>query len=190
MSENIALKHILEGLIHNLNNPLNLVLGYAQRIKQEQPENQDAEKIYQAGIRMDDILRDISAKLWDNSYNIKQTLCLNEWLDTELRYLQNHLQIKHHVLFERDDTCEDARLTAAPLMLSQWYETVLGALLCGDGVLRLGTGVCQYQQKAALYIRLDAEPTESEVESLLMPSGSPLTTIWDAESRSIYGVCG
>jgi len=189
MNEPIALKHILEGLIHNLNNPLNLILGYAQRVKQAQPENPDAEKIYQAGIKMDDILKDIAKKLWDNSYNIKESLCLNEWLDGELKYLQHHLRVKHQVLFDRSDSCQSAEIKAAPLMLSQWYETVLAALLKEDGVLRLTTGVSAHEAKPALYISLNEEPCEGLVDSVLRESGGSLTTIWDADSRSFIGVC-
>jgi signal transduction histidine kinase len=47
---------VLEGLIHNIRTPLNLILGYAQQM-QKQTDNPYLERIYQAGIKIDDLMQ-------------------------------------------------------------------------------------------------------------------------------------
>lgn len=195
MNDSIVLRHILEGVIHNLNNPLNLVLGYAQILKKAHPDSPEVAKIYQAGIQMDDLLKDVVQKLWNNSFAAQQDLCLKSWLDGELEYLQNYLPIKHHVIFERGDTIDDAQLQASPLQLSAWYESGLTALLSAASDLKLLTGVCRYEGALALYIKVrapEAFSKELKLESLADSEWlklNKLRTHWDDSQRCLYGIC-
>ncbi|MDY0319617.1 MAG: histidine kinase dimerization/phospho-acceptor domain-containing protein, partial [Candidatus Cloacimonadaceae bacterium] len=74
MKEKILTRHILEGLIHNLNNPLNLILGYSQILRKAQPDNAEIAKIYQAGIRMDEVLKELYNRISERSFELIQEI--------------------------------------------------------------------------------------------------------------------
>ncbi len=194
MKETITARRILEGVLHNLNNPLNLVLGYAQRIKQMYPDSTEADKIYRAGIQMDDLLKDLTQKLWDNSFEIKQIIDLNHWLKGELKYLQNYLPVKHHVVFRLVDKAENVEIPAIPIQLSKWFETALGGFLKERNSLRLQTGVCYYESNPALYMQvLDDtqvryQPLETNGDEPDLFPGKACESVWDAKSHCLYGV--
>ncbi|HRX75812.1 MAG TPA: hypothetical protein P5342_00020 [Candidatus Cloacimonadota bacterium] len=189
MKDTIALRLILEGLIHNLNNPLNLVLGYAQRMQQQYPDCADAQRIYKAGIQIDDMLKDITQKLWDNSFDTIQELCLRKWLDAELLYLNNYLPIKHHVRINRQDKVEDAEIAGSKLQLSLWYEQIVLDLLKHKEALTLETGICSYDGKLAIYLRPcgegDCFPDDECSGDFIQPTIPQ--SVWDA--NTLYGVC-
>ena len=197
MNDSIILRHILEGLIHNLNNPLNLILGYSQRLKQVRKDCSEAEKIYRAGIEIDDMIKEVVQKLWDNSFDIKQKLNLIEWLEGELKYLRHHLPIKHQIVFQRVDTVDDARVMASPLQLAAWYESSLFVFLKAAPELKIITGVCRHADALALYI-MPREPENisaealfsgfSEGESSILEEKS-IETAWDYDSKCLYGIC-
>lgn len=194
--DRIALKHILEGLVHNLNNPLNLILGYAQRLRQIYPESTEVERIYKAGLSIDDALKELNLKLWSNSFDLLEELDLAAWLSGELKYLQHYLPIKHHLLFVREDEADLPVVLASPLSLSIWYESVLGAILQAFESLQIKTGICKYQEKAALYIELPPA-LETVPDFTLLSEGcaeahfaqnTKLQSKWEGDSRRIYGV--
>ena len=197
MNDSIILRHILEGLIHNLNNPLNLILGYSQRLKQGPKDCPEAEKIYRAGIEIDDMIKEVVQKLWDNSFDIKQKLNLIEWLEGELKYLWHHLPFKHQIVFQRVDTVDDARVMASPLQLAGWYESSLFEYLKAAPELKIITGVCRHADALALYI-MPREPENisaealfsgfSEGESSILEEKS-IETAWDYDSKCLYGIC-
>lgn len=194
--DRIALKHILEGLVHNLNNPLNLILGYAQRLRQIDPECSEAERIYKAGIAIDDTLKELTMKLWSNSFDLSIELDLALWLSGELKYLKHYLPVKHHILFVREDEADMPAVLASPLSLSIWYESVLGALMAIKQTLQLKTGICYYQEHAAIYLELPDDIAElPELMQIAHLSYSPqlsqsakVKTEWEPASRRIYGV--
>lgn len=114
---------ILEGMIHNARTPLNLILGYAQQL-QKQGENVYLERIYKAGIAIDDIFSSTWEALQMRSAE-PVSLNLNEWLNAELSLLYNHLMIKHKLIMKSEIPQEDVCCTVSPLQLSQWLEATL-----------------------------------------------------------------
>ncbi len=129
---------ILEGLIHNIRTPLNLILGYAQQL-QKQGDNAYLERILQAGVTIDDLLQ----STWEAFDMRKAEVCqlnLNEWLGAEMALLHNHLMIKHKLLMVADIPKEEVYCLVSPLMLSQWLESTL---LCIVG----GISNCHLQAK-------------------------------------------
>jgi signal transduction histidine kinase len=114
---------VLEGLIHNIRTPLNLILGYAQQLQKEE-DNPFLERIYQAGIKIDDMLQ-ATWEAFEQRRPEVAKICLNEWLNSELKLLNNHLQIKHRLIFETSVTEVDVWCEVSSLMLSQWFEALL-----------------------------------------------------------------
>lgn len=141
----------LEGLIHNIRTPLNLILGYSQQMQRidSSPKVEEYNKrIYKAGIQIENLLQGIWDALELRESTQKETN-LNKWLLGELALLQCDLKIKHRILFttiltEQEDT--NAKIT--PKTISLWFEAVV------MGLLRL------YPDKSLnLRIVVTAEPT-------------------------------
>ncbi len=196
MKDIIAAKHIIEGLIHNLNNPLNLILGFAQKLKKSHPDEKDINIIYDAGIKMNSQLKELSSNLYARSFAISKELDLSDWLSHEIVFLENHLELKNSIRFERKDLVEDSPVESSELALALWFEEKLQKLLRSGirGWIRVGT--CIYEDKPALYIKPESIITE-ELKDLLqedndsrlyLPSEQTLKSKWNAEIKAICGV--
>jgi len=114
---------ILEGLIHNVRTPLNLILGYAQHCR-TRDRNEFADKIRNAGIRVDDLLQE----LWDSLNAIteaKTHQSLLSWLKAEEVIIHNCLQLKHKYLIEMPVECPDVECTFCGKDLSTFIDALL-----------------------------------------------------------------
>lgn len=196
MEDNILARLILEGLVHNLNNHLNLILGYAQRLNKSHPELNETSKIYNAGIEIDNTLKDLARHLEDKSLAFKQDICLNDWLDQELSYLQHNLLIKHKIVFNRQDQVMGQKLSFQPLYLALWYESKLLRLSSYAESLQIQTGITENNGDPCLYLQLDSELTPQHIEDLcqdphceLLPREAfPIKSVWDNENNTIRGL--
>ncbi|MCB5271637.1 MAG: hypothetical protein LHW56_07310 [Candidatus Cloacimonetes bacterium] len=196
MNDSILARIILEGLVHNLNNDLNLILGYAQRLNKSHPEFKETNIIYDAGIKVDDTLKGLVRHLESKSFAFEQDVCLDDWLDQELEYLQNNLLIKHKIVFTRQDQVKGQILRISPLYLALWLESKLLRLSSYDDSLRIQTGVSEHDKQPCLYLKMDLELEPKQIESLcqsprceLLPEGAfPFKSIWESESKAIIGI--
>jgi len=196
MSDNILARYILEGLIHNVNNHMNLILGYSQKMGKNHPDLLEAQKIYNAGIMIDDALKDLSRQLWDRSFFFYEDFDLGSWLGSELDYLQNYLPIKHHMVFDLTHHSENQRVFISKLDLAMWYESRLLILSSMAETMRIKTGVIVYETNPALYIEPSIQLSVSQIEALLADAVSELTGdrqfpilgIWDSEKSMLFGV--
>jgi len=114
---------ILEGLIHNVRTPLNLILGYAQHCRTKD-RNEFADKIRNAGIRVDDLLQE----LWDSLNvitEVKTHQSLLTWLKAEQVIIHNCLQLKHRYMLEMPPASCDVECTFCGQDLSTFIDTLL-----------------------------------------------------------------
>ncbi len=112
--------HLLEGLIHNLRTPLNVVIGYAQ-----QPVTDSARKqIYNAGINLDDQLQQLLDSL---SAITEETIIqpVYPWLEAELCLLKNILTIKRRFKISIPDIDPELYCTFSGQELSIFTEELL-----------------------------------------------------------------
>jgi len=196
MNDKILARNILEGLIHNLNNHLNLILGYAQRLSSSHPELKETGIIYTAGIEIDKTLKDLAYHLEGISFAFEQDICLNDWLDQELEYLQHSLFIKHKIVFTRQDQVKGQNLRIPPLYLALWYESKLLRLSSYAESLQVQTGVCEHEKRLCLYLQteLDLKPEQikdlcKSPESELLPKEAfPIKSIWNYKDKAIMGL--
>ncbi|MCB5251850.1 MAG: hypothetical protein RBR69_03370 [Candidatus Cloacimonadaceae bacterium] len=196
MDDKILARNILEGLVHNLNNHLNLILGYAQRLSNSHPELKETKIIYAAGIEIDKTLKDLAHHLEGISFAFEQDICLNDWLDKELEYLQHSLSIKHKIVFTRQDQVKGQNLSISPLHLALWYESKLLRLSSYADRLQIQTGVCEHDGKPCLYLlpQLELKPGQikdlcKSPESELLPMKPfPIKSLWNYEGKSIMGI--
>jgi hypothetical protein len=196
MNDVILARQILEGLVHNLNNQLNLILGYSQRLTRAHPELKECAKIYTAGIMIDDTLKELTQQLGNRSLASNQELCLNDWLDRELVFLQHNLPLKHHIAFERKDLVLPKTLKIAPLYLGLWYESILLKLSSYAANMQIKTGVGERDEQYCLYLIPHITLTEQQIELLCTPPESelidhqnfPIITVWDSSENAIMGL--
>lgn len=87
----------LEGIIHNLNSPLNTVLGYAQILRNSNPELKGVKKIYQAGINIDSGLKNLALNIEKFNSDKPILLNLNKEISNHLKLMNFNLFYKHHV---------------------------------------------------------------------------------------------
>lgn len=127
--EQLYFKHILEGLIHNLNSPLNLILGFAQQLQKSNPELEKLHRILDAGLGMDDILRKTYLSFLNRINPEKQDLDLAQWVSDEICYLTNNLEIKHQCIFQYSQASNPVPVHSSALLLSFTLESLITLLL-------------------------------------------------------------
>jgi len=128
---------VTEGLIHNLRTPLNLVLGYAQKISDD---NGFSARIYEAGVKMDDMLQQTWEALQTRLSGQSPTE-LNEWLQSELVILHCVLPIKHHFSINAGFLNSPVMVDASPRQLSERLENLLFNLLPASGMMEINVKV-------------------------------------------------
>lgn len=114
---------LLEGLIHNLRSPLNVIIGYSQKV----PDENATKHIYAAGINMDDQLQHLLNSLYAITEDATAQ-SLSEWLEAELVILKNLLPIKRQFTFELPDTLNPIWANFSGQLLSQFTEEILLSL--------------------------------------------------------------
>lgn len=198
MKDNILTRHIMEGLIHNLNNPLNLILGYSHILRKAQPDNAEIAKIYQAGIRMDEVLKELYNRISERSFELIQEISLASWLTRELDYLQHYLCIKHGIRFVREDLTDDQVVLASLIELGTWYESKLVILNECFEAISIQTGTSSHLGKPAIYLKPDqvisndiASSLSEKIDLELYPADKQrIESIWLEEQNTLIGVIG
>ncbi|MCK9556816.1 MAG: hypothetical protein PHO85_02985 [Candidatus Cloacimonetes bacterium] len=187
MIDNILVRHILEGLIHNLNNPLNLILAYSHRLRKEYPDIEEISKIYEAGVRMDDMLKDLYNQLTERSFAKKQEISLPKWLDKEMGYLQHYLPVKHSFRLNQDKSLKECKAHTSSIELSMWFETVLLRLSLWFDSIELRTGAMEYEGCCAIYLAFndDFKLDDVQWDKLLQ---QPESTLFEEDSFCINSV--
>jgi signal transduction histidine kinase len=94
----------LEGVIHNLNSPLNTILGYAQILRNRNPELKAVEKIYQAGLEIDKEFKNLALDIEKFKNEMPVFLSLNEEIVNHLKLMSFNLFFKHNIKVETDLT--------------------------------------------------------------------------------------
>ncbi|MCB5231307.1 MAG: ATP-binding protein [Candidatus Cloacimonas sp.] len=96
------LGRLVEGIVHNINSPLNSIVGYAQLIKKEHPDLIDVEKIHQAGNNIAKMVKLLLSKIREDSISMMRPLNINDIVNQELEmcnhntfYAQNVKLIKN-----------------------------------------------------------------------------------------------
>ena len=87
----------VEGIVHNLNSPLNSIIGYAQLMKKEIGKNEDLEKILKSGKLIAHYIKTLQQKIKNDNMSMYHPLDINKLLKDELELFKNNLFFKHHV---------------------------------------------------------------------------------------------
>lgn len=92
----------VEGIVHNLNSPLNSILGYSQLIKRSAPETRDIDKILQAGRAAAKLVKGLLDKVKKGNVSMMHPVSINEVIEQELELCNHNLFYKHFVILEKD----------------------------------------------------------------------------------------
>jgi len=87
----------VEGVVHNINSPLNSILGFAQLLKKNLPENDDLQKIIHAGRNISLQVKSLLRKVREDNIAMLRPIDINELIKQELNLCQHNLYFKHYV---------------------------------------------------------------------------------------------
>lgn len=90
----------IEGIVHNINSPLNTILGYAQLMRKNNKESRDLEKIIEAGKNISHLVKGLLNKAKADSSSMIRPLDINELINQELELCNHNLFFKHYVDLE------------------------------------------------------------------------------------------
>jgi signal transduction histidine kinase len=156
--ETLSLFQVLEGLIHNINTPLNVIIGYSQQLNKQYPEIKYLEKITQAGLDIDDMVRACSEAFINRADTTDARFDINKLVTDEIKLLQNILEIKHSIKFELKLFEQEIIVSSKPLLLSLFLESLILFIrnscefLPGDRTISIST--LSEVHRAVLEIRL------------------------------------
>ena len=96
----------VQSIVHNLNTPLNSVIGFAQLMLDDDPKNEDIKKIIATASSMSDTIKHLLQKTVDDSIAMPVVVNINKLLEQELLFCKHDLFFKHNVKliqnFEKD----------------------------------------------------------------------------------------
>lgn len=90
----------VEGVVHNMNSPLNSILGYAQLLKKTYKNDEDVEKIIEAAKNISHAVKTLLRKVQHDNISMLHPIDINELIEQELELLNHNLFFKHYVDME------------------------------------------------------------------------------------------
>ncbi len=91
----------VEGVVHNMNSPLNSILGYAQLLKKTYTKNEDIDKIIDAAKNISHAVKTLLRKVQQDNISMLHPININELIEQELELLNHNLFFKHYVELEK-----------------------------------------------------------------------------------------
>lgn len=87
----------VEGVVHNVNSPLNSILGYAQLFKKKMGDNEDVERILIAARKITSYIKTLQAKIRNEEITMVRPINVNELVEQEIEFCKHNLFFKHEV---------------------------------------------------------------------------------------------
>jgi len=103
----------IEGIVHNINSPLNTILGYAQLLKKDLKENSDIDRIIEAGKNIAHTVKGLLTKVKQSNISIDRPININEMILQELDFCKHNLFFKHYVTLKTDLQKDLSTVTAS-----------------------------------------------------------------------------
>lgn len=92
----------IEGIVHNINSPLNAILGYAQLLKRDLKDNNDLERIIEAGKNIAHTIKGLLTKVKQSNISIDRPVNINQMTSRELEFCKHNLFFKHYIELSTD----------------------------------------------------------------------------------------
>ncbi|MCD4818093.1 MAG: GHKL domain-containing protein [Candidatus Cloacimonetes bacterium] len=94
----------VEGIVHNMNSPLNSILGYAQLMKKDFNENEDIEKIINSGKVLAHYVKGLQQKIKSDNMSMLHPVNINNLIEQELDLCNHNLFFKHYITLKKSLT--------------------------------------------------------------------------------------
>ncbi len=88
---------LIEGICHNLNTPLNNILGYSQIIAESLPDNKILGKILDNGRKLAEIIKSLLNRAYDERVFAPREVNINDLVTKEIDFYQHNLFFKNKV---------------------------------------------------------------------------------------------
>jgi len=115
----------VEGVVHNMNSPLNSILGYAQLLKKSHEDNEDIDKIIDAAKNMSHAVKTLLRKVQQDNISMLRPIDINELIEQELELLDHNLFFKHYVTLEKNFFSDLPKLNAVYSDISQSFTNLI-----------------------------------------------------------------
>ncbi len=146
----------IEGIVHNLNSPLNSILGYSQLMKKSHPEFKDIDKILNAGSAAARIVKGLLDKVKKSNASMIHPVNVNEVIEQELELCNHNLFFKHYVMLEKDLQPDISPVLAnfgdLSLALANLLNNAFDAMKDSQ---KKNLRVKSYQQKEQIFIEIE-----------------------------------
>ena len=93
---------LAEGIVHNINSPLNSILGYSQLIKKKLGTNEDLERVIEAGKNISQYVKVLLKKVRNDNISMLRPVNINEVISQELEMCQHNLFFKHYITLKKE----------------------------------------------------------------------------------------
>jgi len=103
----------IEGIVHNINSPLNAILGYAQLLKKDMKNNTDVDRIIDAGKNIATTVKGLLTKVKQSNISIDRPIDINNMIIQELEFCEHNLFFKHYVKLKTDFQKDLPKVTAS-----------------------------------------------------------------------------
>jgi K+-sensing histidine kinase KdpD len=94
--------NLLVGVVHNLNSPLNSIVGYSQFLKKDFPHNSDIDRLHQSAQQVSTMVKGLLNKNRNENRSMPQNVDVNEVIDAELEMCEHNLFFKHYVTVHKN----------------------------------------------------------------------------------------
>jgi signal transduction histidine kinase len=168
----ILIKEIVAGLAHNINTPLNLILGYAQQMQTKGFNPDHLQKILDAGFKIDSILSGTQQGIMlSEDINLSE-YDLVELLTKELVLLTDDLRIKRAIKFNTAKLVGSFPVKSIPAAMCLLFTSLIHQIQEYAPVsLDLEPG--SFGVYTALELRLDF-PEQDQVPELYLPGNQEI----------------
>jgi signal transduction histidine kinase len=103
---------LLVGVVHNLNSPLNSIVGYSQFLKEDFPDNKDIHRLHQSAIKISSMVKGLLNKNRNENRSMPQNINVNEVINDELEMCEHNIFFKHYVVVNKN-LSDDIKFTNA-----------------------------------------------------------------------------
>ncbi len=107
------LGRLTEGVVHNINSPLNSIMGYAQLIQKTDPDNYDLKKIINASSTISLLVKKLLYKVREDSISMHRPIDINHLIEMELEMCRHNIFFSQNVKLIKNLTKTNGKVFAS-----------------------------------------------------------------------------
>ncbi len=119
------LGRLVEGIVHNINSPLNVIVGYTQLLQRDIGANSDLDKIIAASNNIAANVKKLLMKIREDSIAMMRPINLNAIIEQELDMCKHNIFFLHNVALKKDLAVPDCSVNAAHADISICIANIL-----------------------------------------------------------------